>query len=105
MMASISVQLWCCLQVGVPGGASMGMMGSWPSPNCVCNDFWQQTYQRTGVLEFSRDRCGQLLPLLLAACAKLCRTALLLYCVWLQCGVPNLSFASSVVVVMPCAVL
>jgi hypothetical protein len=42
----------------------MGMMGSWPSPNCVCNDFWQQTYQRTGVLEFSRDRCRQLLLLL-----------------------------------------
>lgn len=40
----------------MPGGASMGMMGQWPSPDCVCNDFWQQTYNRTGVLEFSRDR-------------------------------------------------
>lgn len=55
-----SVVVACCcpgVQVGVPGGASLGMMGSWPSPDCVCNDFWQQTYTRTGVLEFSRDRC------------------------------------------------
>jgi hypothetical protein len=36
----------------------MGMMGKWPSPDCVCNDFWQHSYTRTGVLEFSRDRCA-----------------------------------------------
>jgi len=44
------------VQVGVPGGAARGIMGKWPSPDCVCNEYWQQTYTRTGVLEFSRDR-------------------------------------------------
>jgi hypothetical protein len=36
----------------------MGMMGRWPSPECVCNKHWLAALRRTGVLEFSRDRCA-----------------------------------------------
>ncbi|WIA41984.1 hypothetical protein OEZ86_009286 [Tetradesmus obliquus] len=45
-------------KVGLPGGSSSELLkgAAWPSADIVCNRHWQGAFQRTGVLEFSRDR-------------------------------------------------
>eukprot|EP00882_Tetradesmus_deserticola_P017919 GHRQ01019224.1.p1 GENE.GHRQ01019224.1~~GHRQ01019224.1.p1 ORF type:complete len:166 (+),score=20.59 GHRQ01019224.1:374-871(+) len=47
------------LQVGLPGGSASDLLqgAAWPSADIVCNRHWQSAFQRTAVLEFSRDRC------------------------------------------------